>query len=99
MEAVKSADVRSRIEPELKESATQVLADCGLSLSDAIRLFLRQVVVQHGLPFEVKTPNAATQAALREARSMANARFGKASELFDDLEKNQKRKARGTAAQ
>jgi hypothetical protein len=37
----KSADVRSRIEPDLKDRAAEVLAACGLNLSDAIRLFLR----------------------------------------------------------
>ena len=56
----KTADVRLRLEPELKIAANEVLADSGLNLSDAIRLFLRQVVAQRGLPFEVKQPNAAT---------------------------------------
>jgi len=51
----KVAEIRSRIEPDLKENATRVLASCGLNVSDAIRLFLRQVVVHNGLPFEVST--------------------------------------------
>jgi DNA-damage-inducible protein J len=83
----KTTDVRSRIEPDLKDRASEVLAACGLNLSDAIRLFLRQVVVQEGLPFAVKTPNATTVAAMKEARSMKQAKFGSAQELFDDLEK------------
>lgn len=93
--AIKSTDVRSRVEPELKDRATEVLAHCGLNLSDAIRLFLRQVVAQNGLPFEVKAPNAETIAAMEKARSMARARFGSAKELLNDLEgKTRKRKAR-----
>jgi DNA-damage-inducible protein J len=84
---LKTADVRSRIEPELKDRASSVLAECGLNLSDAIRLFLRQVVVQQGLPFEVRTPNAVTVAAMKEARAIGQARFGSAQEIFDDLEK------------
>ena len=46
METSKTSDVRTRIEPDLKTAAEQILADCGLSMSDAIRLFLRQVVAQ-----------------------------------------------------
>ena len=93
----KTTDVRSRIEPDLKDRASEVLAACGLNLSDAIRLFLRQVVVQEGLPFAVKTPNATTVAAMKEARSMRRAKFGSAQEFFDALEKTGAAKARKPA--
>ena len=63
----KSADVRLRLEPELKEAAARILADAGLELSIAIRLFLKQVVAHRGLPFEVGQPNAATIRAMRQA--------------------------------
>jgi DNA-damage-inducible protein J len=72
----------------LKENATRVLASCGLNISDAVRLFLRQVVAQNGLPFEVKAPNAVTRAAMEEADSDNLPRFGSVQELFDDLEKD-----------
>jgi DNA-damage-inducible protein J len=85
---LKVAEIRSRIEPELKENATRVLASCGLNVSDAVRLFLRQVVAQNGLPFEVKAPNAVTRAAMEEADSDNLPRFESVQELFDDLEKN-----------
>jgi DNA-damage-inducible protein J len=91
---LKTADIRSRVEPHLKSGAASVLAACGLSLSDAIRLFLRQVVAQQGLPFGVKTPNAMTIAAMNEVRAMGKARFATAQELFDDLEKSSAGKAR-----
>ena len=84
---LKTTDVRSRIEPELKDRAANVLAECGLNLSDAIRLFLRQVVAQQGLPFEIRTPNAVTVAAMKEARAIGHARFGSAQKMIDDLEK------------
>jgi len=83
----KSAEIRSRIEPDLKKQSTEVLADLGLDLSGAIRLFLRQVVEVGGLPFEVKKPTPKTIAAMKEARQMAAARYGSAKELFDDLDK------------
>jgi DNA-damage-inducible protein J len=65
-----TAEVRTRISPQLKTEATAVLADCGLNVSDAVRLFLRQVVTQRGLPFEIKVPNATTVAALHEGRKL-----------------------------
>lgn len=91
---LKTTDVRSRVEPEIKIQATAVLDECGLSLSDGIRLFLRQVIKQQGLPFEVKTPNAETQAAMKEARAMGKARFATAQDLFGELDKKSTSKAR-----
>jgi DNA-damage-inducible protein J len=90
---LKTTDVRSRIEPDLKDQATEVLAECGLNLSDAIRLFLRQVVAQQGLPFEIKTPNAVTRAAMMEARTMGKAKYNSAQTFFHDLEKASAEKA------
>ena len=53
----------------MRAQAQAVLGRVGLNISDAIRLFLRQVVVARGLPFEVREyPNAVTQAAMLEAR-------------------------------
>ena len=52
---MKDEVVRARINAELKASAVQVLSGCGLELSDAIRVFLQQVVVHQGLPFDVRS--------------------------------------------
>lgn len=52
---MKDAVVRARIHAELKANAARVLAACGLELSDAIRLFLQQVVAHHGVPFEIRS--------------------------------------------
>jgi DNA-damage-inducible protein J len=85
---LKSTDVRLRVEPDLKLQASQILADCGLNLSDAIRLFLRQVVSSNGLPFDVKrVPNAETLAAIREAEGISHARFCHPEKIFDEIEK------------
>lgn len=92
--SMKSSEIRIRIEPALKEGASRALAECGLNLSDAIRLFLRQVVVQNGLPFGVKVPNAVTRAAMDEASGKSLPRFESGNELFDDLEKAATNKAR-----
>ena len=61
--------VRARINSDLKFKASAVLSSMGLSVSDAIRLMLVRVVSEGTLPFDVRVPNAATQAAIRDARN------------------------------
>lgn len=63
----KSAMVRARIEPNLKQEAEAVLGKLGLSPTEAIRLFYRQVSLYRGLPFPVRVPNAKTRKAMRDA--------------------------------
>ena len=65
----KTAMIRARMEPTLKVEAEAVLAQVGLSPTEAIRLFYRQVSLQGGLPFEVRIPNAETRAAIKDTRS------------------------------
>lgn len=83
----KTAGVRTRIESDLKEEAEKVLAKNGLTVSDAIRLFLREVVSCKGLPFDLSTPNATTLEALAESHAMLRkqARFGSTGELLNAL--------------
>ena len=52
----RTSNVFARIEPELKEQSEIILTRLGIPMSNAIGLFLRQVVLQRGLPFEVKLP-------------------------------------------
>lgn len=68
----KTEMIRARMEPDLKHEAEEVLSALGLSPTQAITLFYRQVTLHHGLPFEVKVPNAETRAALRQARERGN---------------------------
>lgn len=65
-----NTELRVRVTPELKARATEALADCGLDVSGAIRLFLAKVISEGGLPFALKTPNAKTIAAMEEARDV-----------------------------
>lgn len=67
---LKTTDVRCRIDEDLKDRATAVLSACGLTLSDAMRLFLRQVVTTQGLPFEVRVPSDKTAQAMAQAREI-----------------------------
>ena len=52
----KSADLYARIEPEVKEQAESILSSLGISASNAINMFYKQIILQNGLPFEVKLP-------------------------------------------
>lgn len=54
----KTANLYARIEPELKEEAESILAELGIPASNAITMFYRQIILQQGLPFEVKLPTA-----------------------------------------
>ncbi len=80
-----------RVDDDTKEQATAALSAMGLSMSDAVRLFLRRVVIDQAFPLELKVPNAETLAAMEESRRlMAQSRAGFATpdELLTDLEKN-----------
>lgn len=52
----KTANIFARVEPEIKEQAEKVLEQLGIPMSNAIGLFLRQVVLQRGIPFDMKLP-------------------------------------------
>jgi DNA-damage-inducible protein J len=64
----KTETIRARIEPEIKAEAEEIFRTLGLSPTEAITLFYRQVALYHGLPFPVKIPNAETWEAMRQAR-------------------------------
>jgi DNA-damage-inducible protein J len=92
--AAQTSMLHIRVDDDIKEQATVALTAMGLSVSDAVRLFLRRVVIDQAFPLELKVPNAQTQAAMEESRAMmasrraGQARFATADELFADLEKN-----------
>lgn len=68
----KSQMIRARVEPRLKHDAEAVLDELGMTPTEAITLFYKQVTLYRGLPFPVRIPNATTRKALREARSRKN---------------------------
>jgi addiction module RelB/DinJ family antitoxin len=52
----KTSSIYTRVEPDIKEKAEQVLSSLGIPMANAINLFLYQVVLQRGIPFDVKMP-------------------------------------------
>ena len=83
--------VHVRVDEKIKAQAAETLAAMGLSISDAVRVFLMRVIAEKQMPFALKAPNAETRAAMAEADEIARtrrARFSNVAELIDDLEKN-----------
>ena len=54
----KTANLYARIEPDVKEQAESILAALGIPASNAINMFYKQIILQRGLPFEVKMPSS-----------------------------------------
>jgi len=83
--------VHVRVDENLKAQATETLSLMGLTVSDAIRVFLTRVVADKELPFAIKVPNATSQAAMAEANEIIEgrrARFTSADALIDAIEKD-----------
>ena len=87
----RSAVLNLRIEPEVKVGAEELFGSFGLTVTDAVNVFLRQSLMRGGFPFEVVRykPNAVTQAAIAEAEQLLrdpNAKsFTSMEELRNDL--------------
>ena len=77
--------VQARIDREVKEEASAVLAAMGLTVSDAVRLLLTRIAREKALPFAPLVPNAETIAAMKEARAGELPRFDDVQSLLDDL--------------
>ena len=82
-----------RMDKELKKQADVMLSDMGLNMTTAMNMFLRQVVRQGRIPFEIATdiPNAETLAAIKEMDDMISGKletkkYSSTKELFEDLE-------------
>lgn len=81
-----------RMDVELKKQAEAMLSDMGLNMTTAMNMFLRQVVRQGKIPFEIATdiPNAETLAAMQEAEDMLSGKipskkYSSTKELFEEL--------------
>ena len=82
--------VHVRINENIKTQAAETLAAMGLTVSDAVRVFLTRVVTDKDLPFAVKAPNARSRAAMAQTNEIIKsrrARFDNADALIDDIEK------------
>jgi DNA-damage-inducible protein J len=82
----KSAQITARIDPSLKQETEKIFDELGLSTTQAITLFFKQVTLRQGLPFAVSVPNAETRQAINDAIAGKNLHKAESVDsLFDDL--------------
>lgn len=82
----KTAMIRARVDPVLKEEVEAILQTIGLSTTQAITLFYQQVRLNQGLPFTVRVPNAVTQQTFADTDAGENlVRCQNTDDLFDRL--------------
>ena len=81
--------VHVRVDEKIKAQAAETLSAMGLTVSDAVRVFLTRIVADKELPFALKAPNEASRAAIAEGDQIVQsrrARFATADALLNDLE-------------
>ncbi|MCG5380327.1 type II toxin-antitoxin system RelB/DinJ family antitoxin [Providencia rettgeri] len=78
--------VRARIEPKVRENAEAVLSELGISISDAIRIFVKQISLRQAFPIELKTPNSITLEAINAPTT--DETFDSAEDLFSQVSKS-----------
>jgi len=77
--------VRARIDPETKTLAARALEADGLSISEAIRLFIQRIATEQKLPFDLTMPNAATREAIAQLQAGEGDSYASIADLMDDL--------------
>lgn len=83
---MKTATVRARIEPQLKIEVESVLTELGLSVSEAIEMYMYQIKLMHGIPFNIRIPNAVTQKTFEDTDRGKNLnRYDNPQDMFDKL--------------
>ena len=75
-----------RVEETSYQQAKEILSKMGLNYSQAISVFNNMIVLNKGLPFELKIPNNDTKKALHELETRKGKSFKNVDELFDDLD-------------
>ncbi|MHC4103640.1 MAG: type II toxin-antitoxin system RelB/DinJ family antitoxin [Planctomycetota bacterium] len=79
--------IQARIDPNTKERARGILNTLGISISEAISMYMRQIVLHRGIPFDVKIPNELTAKTLRDSEAGKGLhRVANTEELFKELD-------------
>ncbi|MCB1192907.1 MAG: type II toxin-antitoxin system RelB/DinJ family antitoxin [Leptospiraceae bacterium] len=82
---MKTAILNARIEPRLKNDVEKIFQELGISPTQAITMFYKQVILNNGLPFEVKIPNTKTMKTIIEGRSNKNMHTTSIEELKEQI--------------
>jgi len=83
----RTATIQARIDPEIKIKAQEILNKLHISMSDAISIYLTQVTLQNGIPFDLKIPNKLTIDTLKKSEEgKEHHHVNTVDELFKELE-------------
>lgn len=82
----KTATIRARIEPRLKQEVDKLFKEMGLTTTEAINLFYHQVMLRKGLPFNIVIPNETTEKVFKDTDLRRNLiRCEDVDDMFDKL--------------
>ena len=85
----KTEFIRARVDENLKINIEKLFDSLGLTMTEAITLFLKQCELNQGLPFEIKVPNAITVQAIEDSRNgIGLNKFDNINDMFKELDEN-----------
>jgi DNA-damage-inducible protein J len=85
---MKTAVIHARIEPATKRKAEGILHKVGISPTEAIRIFYRQITLRGGIPFAIEVPNHLTATTLEKSRNGEDIiEFDSTDDMFKSWEK------------
>jgi DNA-damage-inducible protein J len=82
---MKTEVIHARIEPALKQSAEKIFRKLGMTTTEAISIFMRRVIMEKGIPFDVKIPNKKTRKAIADVKAGKYIEYNSVKEVMDDL--------------
>lgn len=83
----KTAIIQTRVDPLLKDEAQKILSTLNISLSEAISIYLAQITLHKGIPFEIKIPNSLTAKTLKDSEAGKNLnQVDNVDQLFQELD-------------
>lgn len=87
----KTDTLHIRVKPDVKKRAEETLSDLGLSITEAVNVFLNQVILQEGIPFKIEKPkyNKETIQAMEDVKNNRNLSksFNSVEDMFEELDK------------
>ncbi|SLM27686.1 conserved hypothetical protein [Desulfamplus magnetovallimortis] len=83
----KTATIQTRVDPAIKQNAQIILNKLNISMSEAISMFLSQITLHNGIPFEIKLPNDLTKKVLKNSETEKNLhKVDSVDDLFQELD-------------
>ena len=83
----KTEFIRARVDEDLKVNIEKLFDNLGITMTEAITLFLKQCELNQGIPFEIKVPNAVTEKAIEDSRKgIGLNKFDNINDMFKELD-------------